>query len=118
MGKPQSLALALMFALGAAPAAGRRQSAAAGPAVAGPPAAGPPVRTQWSPSHARHAAGASASDACPLLPEFTEGVELDHVKATLRPGGHLNILVIGSGTVLGPEPTTPRLRSPIAWRAR
>lgn len=49
------------------------------------------------------------AEACPLVPSFVRAAApLGHVRAALkRPAGRLDILAVGSGTVLGPGATHP-----------
>ena len=53
-----------------------------------------------------------APHTCPVLSTYADGVPLAHVQAALQPGGHLDVLVIGSGTVLGPEEHNPDMSFP------
>ena len=49
---------------------------------------------------------------CPVLSQFTDGPPLAHVQAALQSGEHLNVLVVGSATVLGPDPNSPEASFP------
>ena len=52
-------------------------------------------------------------DACPLIPgDVGAAPPLVHVRAALKAGGRLDVLAVGSGTVLGPEATHPEASFP------
>jgi len=72
------------------------------------PATPPTPQTVALPVSSAEAPPSLPKGACPVLPgEAAANPGLEHVRASLQPNRRLDILAVGSGTVLGPEGKHP-----------